>query len=176
MPDTIINASFSIEQKVLNAGFTITPQVNNVQLINESPVINAAIDIAPYDISVEVLPAPVYNVQVQPDLLIINAQLNAEFNTIIGNVPDGGLAGDVLMKNSSTNQDVGWKKLSHTHFQNTPSNTWTVTHGLGRNPGGIRVEDSAGADWDPAEIEDVDVNTTILRFGNLVFGGKAIFS
>lgn len=61
----------------------------------------------------------------------------------------------------------------YVHKQETSSDTWEVTHGLGKEPAVI-VVDSAGTEV-IGEVEYVSLNKCILRF-QAPFSGKAIFN
>lgn len=59
-----------------------------------------------------------------------------------------------------------------THYQGSASTAWVINHNLGYSPAAWLVEDSGGNDWQPADIENVDINTTILHWV-YPFGGTA---
>lgn len=59
---------------------------------------------------------------------------------------------------------------NYIHNQMTPSDTWRITHNLGKNPA-ISVVDSAGS-LVTGDYEYVDANNVILHF-NGAFSGKA---
>jgi hypothetical protein len=61
------------------------------------------------------------------------------------------------------------------HHQATPATVWDVPHGLGYNPGAIRVIDSGGNEWDPNDILYQNVNSLQLAF-TVAFGGVAYIS
>jgi hypothetical protein len=61
------------------------------------------------------------------------------------------------------------------HTQGTSSSVWTINHNLGYNPAGIYVKDSAGTEHEPADVEHIDENTTVLHF-SFPFGGIARLS
>lgn len=65
--------------------------------------------------------------------------------------------------------------LYYTHTQGSPTTTWVINHNLGYRPAGILVEDSAGSENEPSDVEHVDTTTTILHFA-YAFGGTAILS
>lgn len=54
--------------------------------------------------------------------------------------------------------------------QNTPSDTWVITHNLGKRPS-VEVVDSAGTKFFP-EVQWVNDNMCIIYF-NVAFSGKA---
>ena len=61
----------------------------------------------------------------------------------------------------------------YVHKQETSSDTWEVTHGLGKEPA-VTIVDSAGTEV-IGEVEYVSLNKCILRF-QAPFSGKAIFN
>ena len=61
----------------------------------------------------------------------------------------------------------------YVHKQETSSDTWEVTHNLGKEPA-VTVTDSAGTEV-IGEVEYVSLNKCILRF-QAPFSGKAIFN
>lgn len=61
----------------------------------------------------------------------------------------------------------------YTHNQETSSDTWEVTHNLGKEPA-VTVTDSAGTEV-IGEVEYINSNKCILRFEG-AFSGKAIFN
>lgn len=63
----------------------------------------------------------------------------------------------------------------YTHLQNAASSSWAINHQLGYRPAGIIVHDTAGNDWEP-EVEYLDENNLILRFGVSSFTGTAYLS
>ncbi len=64
-------------------------------------------------------------------------------------IPPGGLRGQYAVKASDKDYELTWADavydptVRYTHFQNTPSDVWTVDHRLGRNPV-ISIQDNAG--------------------------------
>ena len=60
--------------------------------------------------------------------------------------------------------------LRHTHTQNTPSSTWTITHSLGGNPS-VTVVDSANSVV-VGEVTYVDTSTVRIEFSG-AFSGYA---
>jgi hypothetical protein len=62
---------------------------------------------------------------------------------------------------------------SYTHTQLIPSASWTVTHGLGKNPA-VSVVDSAGSAV-VGDIVYVNINTVTLTF-SAAFAGQAFFN
>ncbi len=64
---------------------------------------------------------------------------------------------------------------SYTHNQNIAASTWTINHNLGFKPGGIKVFDSANAEWIGA-VTYPDNNNIIISFGSAAFAGKAYLS
>lgn len=65
--------------------------------------------------------------------------------------------------------------VSYTHIQTIASSTWTVNHGLGYNPGGIIVLDSAGTQW-LGTVVYINDNTLTIDFNGSSFGGKVYIS
>jgi hypothetical protein len=61
---------------------------------------------------------------------------------------------------------------TYVHIQITPSNSWTVNHGLVKYPA-VDVIDSAGTRIDGYEVTYVDYNTLTLSMG-VEFAGRAI--
>lgn len=61
---------------------------------------------------------------------------------------------------------------TYTHSQDIPSDTWVITHNLGRMPG-VSVVDSAGSQV-YGDIQYNDTNTITIRF-SAAFAGKAHF-
>ena len=80
----------------------------------------------------------------------------------------------VTLVGNKTSEDLGIISgsgdLHYTHSQEVPSNTWTITHNLGKHPS-ITVISSTGNNV-IGEYEYVDSNEVILRF-NAIFSGKA---
>ena len=68
---------------------------------------------------------------------------------------------------------VSPSQLAYAHTQNTPSTTWTVSHGLGFIPN-ITVVDSGGTVVE-GSYNYPDANTVELSFSN-AFSGKAYLS
>lgn len=62
---------------------------------------------------------------------------------------------------------------NYVHTQEVSSDTWEVTHNLGKEPA-VTVVDSAGTEV-IGEVEYVSLNKCILRF-QAPFSGKAIFN
>lgn len=61
---------------------------------------------------------------------------------------------------------------TYVHYQITPSNSWTVVHGLGKYPA-VDVIDSAGSRVDGYEVVYSDSNSLIIDTG-VPFSGRAI--
>jgi hypothetical protein len=59
--------------------------------------------------------------------------------------------------------------------QTTPNTTWVITHNLGRYPLGLQVFDGNDVRRDLVEMDEVDVNTTLIRFLTPT-SGKAVYS
>lgn len=79
----------------------------------------------------------------------------------------------VVLTGNKTSEDLGLSgsgDLNYIHSQEVPSDTWEITHNLGKFPS-ISVIDSIGADV-VGEYEYVNENKVILRF-NATFSGKA---
>lgn len=53
---------------------------------------------------------------------------------------------------------------TYEHTQAVASAIWTITHGLGRKPGGVSVFDAAGFPVAPNDVDHPTVNTTVLSF------------
>ena len=96
----------------------------------------------------------------------VNAEYwNGLWNLLIAQ-GDNNTTGIVeIMKNA--------KDKHYVHKQETSSDTWEVTHGLGKEPA-VTVIDSAGTEV-IGEVEYVGLNKCILRF-QAPFSGKAIFN
>ena len=62
---------------------------------------------------------------------------------------------------------------SYIFIQATPSDTWTITHGLNKFPSVVTV-DSAGSEV-IGDCEYLDANTVVLTFSG-AFAGKAFFN
>lgn len=62
----------------------------------------------------------------------------------------------------------------YAHSQGTPSDTWTIDHNLGYNPGGITVVDSAGNIVEGA-YDYTSTNQLIATFSG-AFSGMAYLS
>lgn len=56
-------------------------------------------------------------------------------------------------------------QIAYHHEQGPASSLWTIHHNLGFRPGGVRVKDTAGADWYGWAITDVNLNTLTLDLG-----------
>lgn len=56
-----------------------------------------------------------------------------------------------------------------------PSNHWVVVHGLGFNPGGVRIEDYAGTDYEGFDVTHVTDNELHIDF-EWPISGYAILS
>lgn len=70
-------------------------------------------------------------------------------------------------------QVVGIQGPGDAHFvyaQNTPSDEWTITHNLGKNPA-VTVVDSGGNEWQTA-VEHISTNELVVRFSS-AFSGRA---
>jgi hypothetical protein len=63
---------------------------------------------------------------------------------------------------------------NYTHIQSSPSTTWTITHNLGYNPGGVSVVDSAGSKM-YGDVMYVNTNQIVVNF-SAGFSGKAYIS
>lgn len=63
---------------------------------------------------------------------------------------------------------------AYTHIQSSPSTTWTITHNLGYNPGGVSVVDSAGSKM-YGDVTYVNTNQIVVNF-SAGFSGKAYIS
>lgn len=64
--------------------------------------------------------------------------------------------------------NASYRAAGHTHVQSTPSNTWTINHGLGRTPS-VTVSINYGGKLQvilPKEIEIVSSSQVIVRFSN----------
>ena len=62
----------------------------------------------------------------------------------------------------------------YTHIQSSPAADWYVEHNLGYYAAGFVVKDSGGNEWEP-EVEYIDTNNLILRFGISAFTGTSIY-
>ena len=65
--------------------------------------------------------------------------------------------------------------LAYSHPQDSPSDTWTITHNLGYRPAGILVYDSAGTQWEPGNVEHVSTLQLIITW-SAPFSGIAYLS
>lgn len=82
------------------------------------------------------------------------------------------------LENTSTNHETRISDLENSgavdktfvYEQNTPSDTWVITHNLGKRPS-VEVVDSAGTKFFP-EVQWVNDNMCIIYF-NVAFSGKA---
>lgn len=94
---------------------------------------------------------------------------------------DGKSAYEIAKEHGYTGTEAEWlESLKGTggdkhyiHKQETSSDTWEVTHDLGKEPA-VTVVDSAGTEV-IGEVEYVSLNKCILRF-QAPFSGKAIFN
>ena len=79
----------------------------------------------------------------------------------------------VVLTGNKTSEDLGiisGDDLHYTHSQEVPSNTWTITHNLGKYPS-ITVVSDIGIEV-VGDYEYVDLNNVVLTF-NGIFSGKA---
>lgn len=94
---------------------------------------------------------------------------------------DGKSAYEIAKEHGFTGTEAEWLESlkgtggdkHYVHKQETSSDTWEVTHGLGKEPA-VTVVDSAGTEV-IGEVEYVSLNKCILRF-QAPFSGKAIFN
>lgn len=94
---------------------------------------------------------------------------------------DGKSAYEIAKEHGYTGTEAEWlESLKGTggdkhyiHNQEVSSDTWEVTHNLGKEPA-VTVVDSAGTEV-IGEVEYVSLNKCILRF-QAPFSGKAIFN
>lgn len=94
---------------------------------------------------------------------------------------DGKSAYEIAKEHGYTGTEAEWLESlkgtggdkHYVHKQETLSDTWEVTHGLGKEPA-VTVVDSAGTEV-IGEVEYVNLNKCILRF-QAPFSGKAIFN
>ena len=66
------------------------------------------------------------------------------------------------------NQNI--RDLNYTHYQDVPSDTWTIVHNLNKCPT-VTIVSSAG-DVVFADMKVIDTNTVELHFSE-AFGGRA---
>ena len=94
---------------------------------------------------------------------------------------DGKSAYEIAKEHGYTGTEAEWLESlkgtggdkHYVHKQETSSDTWEVTHGLGKEPA-VTAVDSAGTEV-IGEVEYVSLNKCILRF-QAPFSGKAIFN
>ncbi len=94
---------------------------------------------------------------------------------------DGKSAYEIAKEHGYTGTEAEWLESlkgkggdkHYVHKQETSSDTWEVTHDLGKEPA-VTVIDSAGTEV-IGEVEYVGLNKCILRF-QAPFSGKAIFN
>lgn len=94
---------------------------------------------------------------------------------------DGKSAYEIAKEHGYTGTEAEWLESlkgtgsdkHYVHKQETSSDTWEVTHDLGKEPA-VTVVDSAGTEV-IGEVEYVSLNKCILRF-QAPFSGKAIFN
>lgn len=94
---------------------------------------------------------------------------------------DGKSAYEIAKEHGYTGTEAEWLESlkgtggdkHYVHKQETSSDTWEVTHGLGKEPA-VTIVDSAGTEV-IGEVEYVSLNKCILRF-QAPFSGKAIFN
>lgn len=94
---------------------------------------------------------------------------------------DGKSAYEIAKEHGFTGTEAEWLESlkgtggdkHYVHKQETSSDTWEVTHGLGKEPA-VTVVDSAGTEV-IGEVEYISLNKCILRF-QAPFSGKAIFN
>ncbi|MEM1295462.1 MAG: hypothetical protein AAGH89_08850 [Verrucomicrobiota bacterium] len=65
-------------------------------------------------------------------------------------------------------------KENHEHTQAAAADEWVITHGLGKRPGGIYIEDSFGAEIKAAVVHDNE-NQLTIHFSSIT-SGKAYLS
>ena len=53
---------------------------------------------------------------------------------------------------------------TYEHLQPVAAAIWTITHNLGRSPGGVSVFDTAGFPVAPNDVDHPTVNTTVVSF------------
>lgn len=94
---------------------------------------------------------------------------------------DGKSAYEIAKEHGFTGTEAEWLESlkgtggdkHYVHKQETSSDTWEVTHVLGKEPA-VTIVDSAGTEV-IGEVEYVNLNKCILRF-QAPFSGKAIFN
>lgn len=94
---------------------------------------------------------------------------------------DGKSAYEIAKEHGFTGSEAEWLESlkgtggdkHYVHKQETASDTWEVTHGLGKEPA-VTVVDSAGTEV-IGEVDYINLNKCILRF-QAPFSGKAIFN
>jgi len=77
---------------------------------------------------------------------------------------------EVLMYEESTETWVA-QKIRHRHDQGTPSDTWTISHGLKTKPAAVAVFDTSNT-MVYGDIDHTNENNLVLRF-SLPFAGVA---
>lgn len=87
-------------------------------------------------------------------------------------IPIGGSVGQALVKNSSTDYDVGWQSISsrYIHEQGTAAATWTINHNMGCFPS-VTVVDSANSVI-VGTVQYTNTNSLTISF-NAATKGKA---
>lgn len=92
----------------------------------------------------------------------------------VNGLPTGGTAGQILVKNSSTNFDTAWTSINtasrYVHEQGTASATWTVNHNLNCYPS-VTVVDTANTVV-VGEVQYTNTNSLTITF-NAAVKGKA---
>jgi hypothetical protein len=82
----------------------------------------------------------------------------------------GAVDQEVLMYEESTETWVA-QKIRHRHDQGTPSDTWTISHGLKTKPAAVAVFDTSNT-MVYGDVDHTNENNLVLRF-SLPFAGVA---
>lgn len=92
-------------------------------------------------------------------------------------LPPGGTAGQLLVKDSSTDYDASWQTVQtqsrYIHEQATAASTWTINHNMNCYPS-VTVVDSANRVV-VGEVQYTSANALTITF-NAAFKGKAFLN
>lgn len=114
--------------------------------------------------------APGVTVQVdRPEIPEIRTQAPSSMTAV---VPIGGPAGPPGPQGLSGPPGPAGG-IGYHHVQLIAAETWTVTHGLGYQPGGILVKDSSGEIVEFADVIYVGDSTLQIMFPGLPISGTA---
>jgi hypothetical protein len=103
--------------------------------------------------------------------------------------PVGPVIGELVMLTSETPpvlciwNGIVWQRiitpvvnLSYTHTQTEPQSVWTITHGLGYDPGGVVVTSDDGYVMDGGGVQYLVSGYSLHISFDIAFAGSAVLS